>query len=259
MGDRTDRKSFESGAVTAGLPEQSIMRHLSAIARWMWRHLSLLLILASWVYAALRRWTPQNIAGWSLTRFFTHALIGTLVTWLLIWLLLKHDGENVSDLGLHNQQLKRVLFPGILFGIVIFVITNILLPQFTRRLFADSETAIQTTTWFQGWGKIPAWIFLGWFAGGLTEEVTRAFELTRFERTFGRVGLMISLGLSSVIFGIGHLYQGQRAAFDIGITGALYALVYLRRRSCWEAAVAHATFDTIGITILFWMNLEHKV
>ena len=233
-----------------------MLRHFLGIGRWLWRHLSPLLILASWIYAALHRWTPRDTAGWSLTRFFAHALAGTAIAWVFIWLLLKHDGQKVSDLGLRKQQLKKSFIPGILFGLGIFAISNILLPQFTRHWFPASDAdEVQTNKWFQTPAAIPAWILLGWIGGGLTEEVSRAFVLTRFERTFGQAGLIAALIVSSIIFGIGHLYQGQRAAFDLGVTGVLYALVYLRRRSCWEAAVAHAIFDTIGITILFSMNL----
>jgi membrane protease YdiL (CAAX protease family) len=235
-------------------PGKPVLRHFSAIGHWLWNHLSLCVILASWTYEASRRWTPRDVAGWSFTRFFAHALVGTALSWIFIWLLLKRDGQRVSDLGLHKQELKTSFVPGILFGFGIFAISNVLLPQLTRHWFPASE-GLQTSNWFQNPAAIPAWIFLGWIGGGLTEELSRAFVLTRFERTFGRAGLITALILSSIIFGIGHLYQGQRAAFDLGITGALYGLVYLRRRSCWEAAVAHATFDTIGITILFCMHL----
>jgi membrane protease YdiL (CAAX protease family) len=226
-------------------PDKPAAPHLLVIGHWLWRHLSLLLILASWAWAALRRRIPRDVADWSFARFFAHALAGTAVTLVVIWLLLKHDGQKLSDLGLRKPQLKKSFVPGILFGFAIFVISNVLLPQFSRHWFPASEP-VQTHKWFQTWSAIPGWILLGWFGGGLTEEISRAFVLTRFERTFARAGLITALVLSSVVFGIGHLYQGQRAAFDLGITGALYALVYLRRRSCWEAAIAHATFDTIG-------------
>ena len=225
-----------------------------AMLKFVWRHLSLILIIASWGYEAFHRLSPRDASGWSISHLFIVAVIGTAVTWLLVWLLLKHDGQKVSDLGFSTVQLKKSVLPGIIFGLGIFAVCNVAIPTLTRHWFAGSET-LSKTDWFGSTAAIPAWIFLGWIAGGLTEEAGRAFVLTRFERTFGREGLICALILSSVSFGLGHLYQGHAAAFSLGISGLLYAMVYLRRRSCWDAVVAHATFDTIGIALLFVMSL----
>jgi len=167
-----------------------------------------------------------------------------------MWLLVKHDGQKLSELGLRQEQLKRSFVTGIPFGVGILVVCNVLIPTLTRGWFPGPE-ASPIGNWFQSLRAIPAWIFLGLIAGGLTEEAERAFVLTRFERTFGRAGLIVAIVLSSVMFGLGHLYQGNAAAFSLGVGGVLFALVYLRRRSCWEAVVAHGTFDAIGITMIF--------
>jgi membrane protease YdiL (CAAX protease family) len=226
----------------------------AAIGKVLWHHISLILIAAGWTTSALRRFSPNDATGWTLGHFFGVALLGTSVTWVLIWLLLKHDGQRISDLGLRKQQLKKSILPGVLFGIGIFAVAHVLMPPLTRRWFSDTDPG-PPLNWFRSPVAIPAWIFLGLVAGGLTEEVSRAFVLTRFERAFGRTGLFIALILSSVMFGVGHLYQGHAAAFSLGVSGAVFALVYLRRRSCWEAVFAHATFDMIGIAIMFWFYL----
>jgi membrane protease YdiL (CAAX protease family) len=241
----------------AVVPDKRIRRRFLAVGNCFWRHLSLFVIVASWTWGALRRWAPREINGWTLGHFFKVALLQTAGTWVLLWLLLKHDGQKVSDLGLRKAQLKKSFLPGVLFGLGILVICNVFIPWLTRHWFSGPEP-VQMENWFRSLEAIPAWIFLAWIAGGLTEEASRAFILTRFERTFGRAGLILALILSSIIFGLGHLYQGQAAAFTLGVSGALYAMVYLRRRSCWEAAIAHATFDTIAITMLFSVYLRRS-
>ena len=55
-------------------------------------------------------------------------------------------------------------------------------------------------------------------AGGLREEVQRAFILHRFERHLG--GAAIGLVVFSVAFGLGHLVQGRDAAVITGLLGA---------------------------------------
>jgi membrane protease YdiL (CAAX protease family) len=82
-------------------------------------------------------------------------------------------------------------------------------------------------------------------AGGVREEVQRAFILRRFERYLGGGG--IGVVLSSAAFGAGHLLQGVDAAIATGVLGAFWGVVYLRRRSIAAPMVSHAGFDLLQI------------
>jgi membrane protease YdiL (CAAX protease family) len=87
--------------------------------------------------------------------------------------------------------------------------------------------------------------------GGFTEELQRAFVLTRFERAFGKAGLVVALLIDSDCFGVGHLYQGYSGAVSAGITGLLLGLVFLHRRRVADAMVAHAGYDLIGVAAAY--------
>jgi membrane protease YdiL (CAAX protease family) len=78
-------------------------------------------------------------------------------------------------------------------------------------------------------------------AGGVREEVQRAFVLRRFEQYLG--GGMLGLVLFSVIFGLGHLPQGHDVAIATAILGAFWGAIYLRRRSILGPMVGHAGFN----------------
>jgi CAAX protease family protein len=82
-------------------------------------------------------------------------------------------------------------------------------------------------------------------AGGVREEVQRAFLLHRFDEWLGggRVGVVVT----SVAFGGGHLLQGVDAAIATGLLGAFWGVVYLRRRSMIAPMVSHAGFDLLQI------------
>jgi membrane protease YdiL (CAAX protease family) len=82
-------------------------------------------------------------------------------------------------------------------------------------------------------------------AGGLREELQRAFLLVRFERQLG--GATIGLLVLSVAFGLGHALQGWDAAIATGTLGAFWAVVYLRRRSSLAPIVSHAGFNSIEV------------
>jgi membrane protease YdiL (CAAX protease family) len=82
-------------------------------------------------------------------------------------------------------------------------------------------------------------------AGGLREEVQRAFILHRFEQHLG--GAVPGLVIFSLAFGLGHALQGWDAAVLTALLGAFWGAVYLRRRSLVAAAVCHALFNLIEI------------
>ena len=82
-------------------------------------------------------------------------------------------------------------------------------------------------------------------AGGVREEIQRAFLLHRFERWLG--GATVGVVVTSVAFGAGHLYQGVDAAVATGLLGAFWGVVYLRRRSMIAPMVSHAGFDLLQI------------
>ena len=92
-----------------------------------------------------------------------------------------------------------------------------------------------------------AWIPIGIFGGGVVEELQRIFIFTRFEKWLGRPGLILGIVLSSVMFGLGHRYQGLGIAIGTGISGGLLALLYLRRRSAIEPITAHAFSDVLAM------------
>jgi membrane protease YdiL (CAAX protease family) len=82
-------------------------------------------------------------------------------------------------------------------------------------------------------------------AGGVREELQRAFLLHRFEEHLG--GARVGLLTTSVSFGAGHLLQGADAAIATGLLGAFWAAVYLRRRSVVAPMVSHAGFNLLQL------------
>ena len=82
-------------------------------------------------------------------------------------------------------------------------------------------------------------------AGGIREELQRAFLLQRFERHLG--GATMGVVVLSTAFGLGHALQGWDAAIATGTLGAFWAIVYLRRRSSIAPIVSHAGFNSIEV------------
>jgi membrane protease YdiL (CAAX protease family) len=91
------------------------------------------------------------------------------------------------------------------------------------------------------------WLFgiVALVAGGVREEVQRAFLLTRFEQHLG--GARLGLVVTSVAFGLGHLMQGFDAALATGTLGFIWGAMYLWRRSSIAPIVSHAGFNGLEI------------
>jgi len=87
-------------------------------------------------------------------------------------------------------------------------------------------------------------------AGGVREELQRAFLLDRFERYLGPS--WAGVVLLSAAFGLGHLLQGRDAAIATGAMGAFWAVVYLRRRSSVAPMVSHALFNSLEVLIIIF-------
>jgi len=60
------------------------------------------------------------------------------------------------------------------------------------------------------------------------------------------IGLPAAIGVSSLLFGLGHAYQGRDGAMRAGLTGLAMAALYLPTRSLLLPVVAHAMIDALG-------------
>jgi membrane protease YdiL (CAAX protease family) len=78
-------------------------------------------------------------------------------------------------------------------------------------------------------------------AGGVREEIQRAFILDRFERHLG--GALVGLGVFSLVFGLGHALQGWDAVLLTATLGVIWGALYLARRSVVAPIVCHAAFN----------------
>ena len=84
-------------------------------------------------------------------------------------------------------------------------------------------------------------------AGGIREELQRAFILRRFEQRLG--GGWVGLVVFSSAFGLGHYIQGWDAAIVTALLGALWGALFLLRRSVVASMVSHAGFNATEILI----------
>ena len=193
-------------------------------------------------------WTPFLPDGsYSLPFVLTSQLADTLVLVVLMTFFMRFHGESASTLWFGEGRARRELLVGLMYVPVVFFLAVILLNAI--RLFAPwlhnvpnnpLEKMAGTTA-----SDAATFAVVAIVAGGVREELQRAFLLHRFERYLG--GAMVGVVVTSVAFGLGHLPQGWDAAITTGTMGFFWALIYLDRRSSVAPIVSHAGFNSLEI------------
>lgn len=86
-------------------------------------------------------------------------------------------------------------------------------------------------------------------AGGVREELQRAFVLHRFGQHLG--GVRVGLVCFTLLFGALHADQGIDIAVAVGCLGLCWGVVYVRHRSAVLPMVNHAAFNAVQVVQAF--------
>jgi membrane protease YdiL (CAAX protease family) len=112
-------------------------------------------------------------------------------------------------------------------------------------LLGDNLDVVEPLT--QQPSGIPHWLLwmgLAISAGFCEEFVVRGYG-TGFLIRWG-VNRWVAAVITSILFGILHIYEGPHAVLVIAIWGFLFAIPYVRTRSIWPGVVAHTAIDAIA-------------
>ena len=172
-------------------------------------------------------------------------LLAALVAWLL-----RRRGETVREvLGGHRRQGREILLGLLLVPILLVFISSTLLllrtlyPQLRNVPDNPLEAMARTL------GGAAVLMVVSIVAGGVREEVQRAFLLHRFRTDLG--GPTAGLILTSVGFGLGHVVQGWDAMIVTGLLGAFWGLVYLARGSITAGVVSHGLANAAQVVVSY--------
>jgi uncharacterized protein len=169
----------------------------------------------------------------------------------LLLALLRAHGESWRDIGLHGEGWLGDLWLGVAI-VPLFFVVNILVMYFFRvfvpQYYLDKNplTEIIRTPADLGMFLLSALI-----AGGIKEELQRAFIIVRFRQHLG--GAKAGLVVWSVAFGAQHYVQGAQGIVAATLFGFIFGVLFLARRSILPAIFAHAIYDTVAL-LSFWFT-----
>lgn len=172
-------------------------------------------------------------------------LDATVMIAMIVWFLRRH-GERPRTVFLGNRPLGQEVWLGLpmigvvfMLALVVLTATQYLMPSLHNVPDNPLQQLIATR------GQAVVFAVVATIAGGLREEIQRAFIIHRFEQHLG--GAAVGLLLYSVVFGLGHGLQGRDAVVTTTMLGLFWGYVYIKRRSIVAPVVSHSGFNAAEI------------
>lgn len=150
---------------------------------------------------------------------------------LLIFLVLKREGENLKVVGWRN-----LTFQNILIGFAFLIFANLVLLIITKLFNVTQPAEIKYLLPRNTTDRI-FWTLMSLTAGIAEETGFRGYVLTKLNLFFKNWWATVII--SSFFFGIGHFYQGLGGVILTGVYGLLFCLLFIWRKSLYPGIIAH--------------------
>lgn len=173
--------------------------------------------------------------------FLVSMLDAVLVVGLIVLLLRAHR-EPMKDVLIGRGRVLQEVLVGLALIPLVFVVVVVILgivlvyaPELHNVARNPLEEMLRTRR------DVVIFAIVAMVAGGVREEVQRGFIVHRFGQYLG--GGTLGVLVYSVFFGLGHFEQGRDVALATTVLGAMWGVIYLRRRSIVAPVISHAGFN----------------
>jgi uncharacterized protein len=180
----------------------------------------------------------------------------TIFLFLLGWLSLWLRRNSWKKIGMHPPaNWWRTILAG--FGIsAIYQLFSIgILVPVLHRLTNTNLDLSQFDSLRGNFATLAILLIVSWTIAAFGEEMAyRGYVLNRLADLFGNSQFSWGIGvmISSVLFGLGHIYQGVVGVIETFVFGTVAACLYLAsKRNLWLPILFHGMNDTIGILLIF--------
>jgi membrane protease YdiL (CAAX protease family) len=227
--------------------------HMSASAALMARHLLafvLVVVAPIWDHYDMKKLKSSTDPGRKV-RYYRKIIAAS---WLLA--ALAYASMGYPSLFIINAKAEGLAWLSagswmrfVVAGVIVAVIALLLLPavqaiwnekiraRFTKGAQSFNFILPVTVKERQWWAAICV-------SAGVCEEVLyRGFLLHYFHASAFHLGIMVALLLSSIVFGVGHLYQGVSGVIQTAVLGFIFGIIFLLTGVLLVPIVLHAVID----------------
>lgn len=186
-----------------------------------------------------------------------HVVLVALISVSLALLTLRED--RVAALGLGRRPISRIAFWVLLGGMGTFLVNAlVVLVYVTIRggLSSEMHEAKAKAAAFSTLSQTPLYVMLpiAVLAGLYEEIVFRGFLLGRLRILVATkkawLGDALAIAISSIVFGLGHAYQGALGVMQTMFAGMCLAILAVLSKSLWPSIITHAGIDVTSLVIL---------
>jgi membrane protease YdiL (CAAX protease family) len=185
-----------------------------------------------------------------------YLLVESGIALLILAAVLKLHGETFHGLGFRWKHWKRNFLIGLVlvpFLFLINAIVAILFKVYLPEYYIEKNPLVENLHTPQ---QLALFIFSALIAGGIKEEIQRAFIINRFRGYLGGAGT--GLLIWSLAFGAGHYVQGAQGIVIASLYGFFFGGIYLLSGSLIAPIAAHGAYDALAILVYYFFSDKIK-
>ena len=183
---------------------------------------------------------------------YVNLLLAFLV--VMVVALSKYD-KDLSRLFFNDKSILDILLKSFLYASSLVLLSYYVLIPVIESL-TNEQVNYEVFEPIKGnFNILITYLGIGWLIGGVLEEfIFRGYLLQTIENILPKkIGLLVGVLLSSIIFGWLHDYQGISGQLLTGIAGALLGLIYLfNNKNVWLNILTHGFMNTICMIFLYF-------
>jgi membrane protease YdiL (CAAX protease family) len=193
------------------------------------------------------------------------------VFFLFAWLASR---ITAGDLRLRMRSIPRVLGEGFLYSVglrllvmvfmLIVVVVTVATGGGTEHSLQSLRPETEQLVDIQALVDNPLYLWtnltlVSFVIAGFREELWRAGVLAGLAAFFPALtrswkGQGLAIGLTAILFGLGHLPQGLGGVVSTTILGLGLGVIMVWRQSIWEAVIAHGFFNASTFAMLYFIQ-----
>jgi membrane protease YdiL (CAAX protease family) len=157
------------------------------------------------------------------------------------------DREPLSRLGLTSKDLDRNIFLGFALYVPFLFVIGLVTQLLTA--LGLSEPSEPGPSYFHvgGYWELALAVVLVVVVAVSEELIFRGYLIRRLQTATSSTAAAVLL--SSVVFALGHGYEGSLGVVTVGVMGLIFSLVYLWRQSLVVPIVLHFLQDFLAIVL----------
>lgn len=214
----------------------------------------------NWLSSKLTQWLV--IAGFVFLTFWRDDLSYFLgLAYILLFLWAKRWEWSLIGLS-KPKSWKKLWFQALIISILLIIFVDIIFTPILEIVFG-AQPDISSFDGIRGnFLKYVIFIVIMWIVAAFGEEIVyRGLLVQRLGVLFGNTNaaFWVAVLCSSVLFGLGHEYQGVSGMFSTGIAGFIFGAIYLKSKNrLWLTILTHGVYDAILITLMY-LDVDSEV